>query len=94
MRQEANMTMRLRAAATLSSCVLASLIVLAPAASADDGIGGHTGTSTPQVITPQQSAPAVQSVAPLSLGISGAPIQPYRASRPRVATPRFKPPTK
>jgi hypothetical protein len=89
------MTKRTMETAPLSCVAAALLLALAPAAAlADDGIGGHTGTSTPQVITPQQSAPAVQSVAPLSLGIGGAPIQPYRAHRPRIAIPRSKPQTK
>jgi hypothetical protein len=89
------MTINMRVDAILSGFAFTWLVVLAPAiALADDGIGGHTGTSTPQVVTPQQFAPSVQSVAPLSLGISGAPIQPYRAHRPRIAIPRSKPQTK
>jgi hypothetical protein len=84
--------MRNRRAAILSGFTMTMLVALAPTvAFADEGIGGHTGTSTPQVITPQQSAPPIQSVAPLSLGISAAPIQPYRANRPRMATPQSKP---
>jgi hypothetical protein len=94
-RRKASMTMRTGNAAFLSGFASIMLVMLAPTAAwADDGIGGHTGTSTPQVITPQQSAPTVQSAPPLSLGISAAPIQPYRANRPRIATPKSKPQTK
>jgi hypothetical protein len=80
-------------------CSVVSIALLAPIAvyAADNGIGGFTGTSTPQVVTPPTTAapqtPANPSppIGTTSPGIGAlAPVAPNRMSAPSGSPAKVK----
>ena len=79
-------------------CGVVSISLLAPIAAyaADNGIGGVTGTSTPQVVTPPTTAapqtPANPSppIGTTSPGIGGQALAPNRMSTPSGSPAKVK----
>jgi hypothetical protein len=75
-------------------CGVLLAALMSPAAShAANGIGGFTGTSTPEVVTPQMSAPPQTPAYPqppigTNQGLVGSPVAPPPSrSRMRVVAP-------